>query len=103
MRISDWSSDVCSSDIGQNVKVPNQEFQEAGRDAKNRFIALWLYAETHNHHLPPDPAHPPSIEQQINDPTYWHPIQKNGFRYDLDLPERPRETRGGGKIGRAHV
>src|SRR3546814_118407 len=49
--------------IGQNVKVPNQEFQEAGRDAKNRFIALWLYAETHNHHLPPDPAHPPSIEQ----------------------------------------
>src|SRR3546814_12083016 len=62
--------------IGQNVKVPNQEFQEAGRDAKNRFIALWLYAETHNHHLPPDPAHPPSIEQQINDPTYWHPIQK---------------------------
>src|SRR3546814_7974950 len=100
MRISDWSSDVCSSDladlewlnrisagaplhIGQNVKVPNQEFQEAGRDAKNRFIALWLYAETHNHHLPPDPAHPPSIEQQINDPTYWHPIRSEEHTSEL--------------------
>ncbi|RIA35447.1 LysM domain-containing protein [Hephaestia caeni] len=80
--------------IGQKVKVPNQELLEAGRDAKNRFIALWLYAETHNHHLPPDPAHPPSIEQQINDPTYWHPVRKNGYRYDLDLAERPREIRG---------
>lgn len=65
-----------------------------GRDAKNRVVALWLYAETHGHRLPPDPAHPPSIEQQLNDPTYWHPIRKNGYRYDLDLEERPREIRG---------
>jgi LysM repeat protein len=80
--------------IGQNLMVPNQEFLEAGRDAKNRFVALWLYAETHNHHLPPDPAHPPSIEQQINDPAQWHSIKKNEYRFDRDLVERTREIRG---------
>ena len=80
--------------VGQKIKLPNQAYLDAGRDAKNRFAALDLYMQTHGGQLPPDAAHPPSIEAQINDPAQWHPVEKNGYRFDRDLAERTREVKG---------
>jgi hypothetical protein len=74
--------------------LPTQRYLDDSRDAKNRFIALDLYMETHGGKLPPDAAHPPSIEAQLNDSTQWHPLEKKGYRYELDLTERPREIKG---------
>lgn len=71
-----------------------QAFVDDGRDAKNRFIALDLYMQTHGGHLPPDAAHPPSIEAQINDPAQWRSVEKNGYQFDRDLAERTREVKG---------
>jgi hypothetical protein len=48
--------------------LPTQRYLDDGRDAKNRVIALDLYMETHGGKFPPDAAHPPSIEAQLNDP-----------------------------------
>src|SRR3546814_8194252 len=31
MRISDWSSDVCSSDLGQNIRLPIPDLTEERR------------------------------------------------------------------------
>lgn len=80
--------------IGQKLMLPTQRYLDDGRDAKNRFVALDLYMETHAGEMPPDAAHPPSIEAQLNDPRQWHPIGKNGYRYALDLTERTREIKG---------
>lgn len=80
--------------IGQKLKLPNQAYLDAGRDAKNRLEALDLYMETHGGKMPPDVAHPPSIESQINDPAQWHSVEKNGYRFDRDLAERTREVEG---------
>lgn len=30
----------------------------------------------------------------MDDPKQWHPIEKNGYRYELDLSERTRELKG---------
>jgi LysM repeat protein len=80
--------------IGQKLMLPTQRYLDDGRDAKNQFIALDLYMETHGGKMPPDAAHPPSIETQLDDPREWHPVEKNGYRYELDLGERTREIKG---------
>jgi len=85
--------------IGQELLLPTQRYLDDGRDAKNRFIALDLYMETHGGKLPPDAAHPPSIEAQLDNPKEWHPVEKNGYRYELDLSERTREIKGEVSIG----
>lgn len=80
--------------IGQKLMLPTQVYLDAGRDAKNRFVALDLYMETHGGKLPLDAAHPPSIDVQINNPAQWHVISKNGYRFVRDLAERTREIKG---------
>lgn len=80
--------------IGQKLMLPTQQYLDDGRDAKNRFVALDLYMETHGGKMPPDIAHPPSIEAQLDNPKEWHPIEKSGYRYELDLSERTREIKG---------
>ena len=34
--------------VGQQLKLPNQSYLDAGRDAKNKFLALSYFMETHN-------------------------------------------------------
>lgn len=59
--------------IGQKLKLPTQRYLDNGRDAKNRFIALELYRETHAGKLPPDAAIRPRSKLS------WT-IRSNGIR-----------------------
>lgn len=79
LRASDlaWLNGISESAplrIGQTLKIPNQSFLDAGRDAKNKFLALSYYIDTHAGHLPADPAHPPSLADQILGPSTWRRI-----------------------------
>jgi LysM repeat protein len=77
--------------IGQQLKVPNQAYLDAGRAAKNNFLALAYYIDTHGH-LPPDPSHAPRpTADAAHRPP---PINKNGYRYDFDSAIRTIDVRG---------
>ncbi len=73
--------------IGQQIKLPDQRFLDEGREAKNRFLALTYYMETHGGRLPPDVAHPPSLESQILD-SGWSKVTKNGYDFEIDVISR---------------
>jgi hypothetical protein len=79
--------------VGQRIKVPNQSYLDAGRDAKNKFMALAYYRQTHGGKSPPNPANPPSLESQILD-TNWRRETKNGYDFHIDVLSRPREISG---------
>lgn len=88
--------------IGRHLKVPHQQFLDAGRDAKNRFVALDLYMQTHGGHLPPNPAHPPSISDQVAH-NLDRPLRhesRNGYDYGIDVIGRTREVTGKLKLDR---
>src|SRR3546814_13808959 len=57
MRISDWSSDVCSSDLLRLAPLPPDLAMAAGREAKIRFTITHLEM-TERPPLPP--VHPPA-------------------------------------------
>ena len=76
--------------IGQPLKLPNQSYLEAGRSARNKFLALSHFVETHGGHLPPNVAKPPSIEDQI-EAEGVRTITANGYAFDLDVLDRPRQ------------
>lgn len=76
--------------IGQQIKLPHQAYLDAGRAAKNKFLALAYYMDTHGGKLPPDPANPPSLESQILD-TNWRKETKNGYDFHIDVIARPRK------------
>ncbi|MDI1296965.1 MAG: DNA/RNA non-specific endonuclease [bacterium] len=80
--------------VGQRIKLPHQAYLDAGRAAKNRFVALVHYRDTHGGKLPPDPANPPSIESQILDGN-WRRETKNGYDFHIDVIARNRRTHGG--------
>lgn len=80
--------------IGQTIKLPHQSFLDAGRDAKNKFLALSYYLDKHDGQLPPDPAHPPSLEDQIVGPATWRRTTKNGYTFAIDPLERTRQVVG---------
>lgn len=82
-----------SLQIGQRILLPNQQFLDAGRDARNRFLALAYYQQTHGGRLPPDPANPPSLESQILD-SNWRRETLNGYDFQIDVIDRPRITYG---------
>ncbi|MDP5277819.1 DNA/RNA non-specific endonuclease [Sphingomonas sp. DG1-23] len=75
--------------IGQQIKLPHQEFLDAGREAKNRFLALDYYRRTHGGRLPPDPANPPSLESQILDRD-WNQEIRSSYHYFIDQGSRFR-------------
>jgi len=79
--------------IGQQIKLPHQRFLDAGREAKNKFLALDYYMRTHGGRLPPDPANPPSLQSQIVD-TNWRQETRGTYSYWIDTIERPREAFG---------
>lgn len=80
--------------IGQRIKLPHQAYLDAGRAAKNKFLALAYYMDTHGGKSPPDPANPPSLESQILD-NNWRKETKNGYDFHIDVIARNRRTYGG--------
>ncbi|ASY43634.1 MAG: DNA/RNA non-specific endonuclease [Pseudomonadota bacterium] len=69
----------------------HQTYLDAGRAAKNKFLALAHYMDTHGGKSPPDPADPPSLESQILD-NNWRKETKNGYDFHIDVIARPREV-----------
>lgn len=78
--------------LGQRLMVPTQAYLDAGRAARRNFINLTFYRDTHDQRLPPDPAHAPSIETQLN--SDFRTIRENGYNFDVDLILRNRRTHG---------
>lgn len=72
--------------------LPNQSYLEAGRAARNSFMALNLYMQTHGGRFPPNPAKPPSIEAQVS--SIARTESRNGYDFRLDVLRRPREING---------
>ncbi|MDT8759092.1 DNA/RNA non-specific endonuclease [Sphingomonas psychrotolerans] len=69
--------------IGQRLKIPHQRYLDEGRDAKNKFLALGYYMQTHGGRLPPNPANPPSLESQILDHN-WRQEIRGSYNYYID-------------------
>ncbi|GBH31913.1 DNA/RNA non-specific endonuclease [Sphingobium xenophagum] len=69
----------------------HQTYLDAGRAAKNQFLALAHYMDTHGGKSPPDPADPPSLESQVLD-NNWRKETKNGYDFHIDVIARPREV-----------
>ena len=80
--------------IGQAIKLPTQESRDAARDAKNRFLALDYYMQTHGGRLPPNVAHPPSLQQQVFRKFGWREIKANDYMFAADESERTRYVDG---------
>jgi LysM repeat protein len=98
LRASDlaWLNDIAIDRpilIGQSLKLPTQSSLDAGREAKNRFLALSYYMDRHGGALPPNPARPPSLESQILD-YGWRRVSKNGYDFYIDAAGRTREVQG---------
>ncbi|MBB3981815.1 LysM repeat protein [Sphingobium fontiphilum] len=79
--------------VGQRIKLPHQAYLDAGRAARNRFLALAHYMDTHGGKFPPNVAHPPSLGSQILD-SNWKRKVKNGYAFDIDVIARNRRTFG---------
>jgi len=91
--------------IGQPIKLPHQRFLDAGREARNKFLALDYYMRTHGGRLPPDPANPPSLQSQILD-TNWRQEARGTYNFRIDIIERPRHAFGfiaEGKVKRSRT
>lgn len=84
--------------IGQRLMLPHQQFLDAGREARNRFLALAYYMDMHGGRLPPDPANPPSLESQVLDRD-WRRATSNGYDYQIDVLARPRRISGQLSLG----
>jgi LysM repeat protein len=78
--------------IGQRLKLPNQSYLDAGKEARDKFLALEFYRSTHGGRLPPDPANPPSIDVQI-EAAGVRTVTANNHDFDIDVLNRPRRIR----------
>jgi LysM repeat protein len=79
--------------IGQGIKLPHQQFLDAGKHARDTFLALAHYMEITGGKLPPNVARPPSIEMQI-EASGRREFQSNGYRYEVDVLLRTRHISG---------
>ena len=98
LRASDlaWLNDMHANQplrVGQQLKLPNQNYLDAGRTARQKLLGLAYYMDTHDRHLPPDVANPPSIETQI-EAQGVRSISKNGYGFDVDALSRTRHVAG---------
>ena len=79
--------------VGEEIKVPNQDFVDEGKRAYDTYNALRNYMQTHGGALPPDVAHPPSLVEQAYGPG--SKVEKaNGYTYDVDPESRTRLVYG---------
>ncbi|PZU58602.1 MAG: peptidoglycan-binding protein LysM [Sphingobium sp.] len=79
--------------VGQRIKLPHQAYLDAGRDAKNRFVALAHYMDRHGGTLPPNATKPPSLASQILE-SDWRKESRNGYDFHIDAIARPRRVFG---------
>ena len=78
---------------GQTIRLPTQAALDEVKRQADTANALGMYLDTHGGRLPPDPAHPPSLEEQGFGPG-THVVQRNGYSFVLDASERTREIKG---------
>jgi DNA/RNA non-specific endonuclease len=78
--------------IGQKLKLPNQSYLEAGRAARNNFLALASYRNAQAGRLPPNVAKAPSLLQQVN--TAVRTVKSNGYAFRLDGLLRTKNAEG---------
>ena len=97
MRVSDLAelngiSVTATLRPGQRLIVPNQAYLDAGRRAKNNFVNLAYYMETHGGRSPPNAARSPTIEEQLE--SERRSIVKNGYEFRIDGFQRSRRVGG---------
>jgi hypothetical protein len=78
--------------VGQMLMLPTQRSLDDAWDAQRKSLALLLYVNTHGGRLPPNPANPPSIEEQAG--ATYRRISANGYLYELDLADRFKRVTG---------
>lgn len=78
--------------VSQRIRLPTQRSLDDVRDARNKVMALALYMETHGGRMPPNPAKPPSVAEQIS--ATYRRISANGYLYELDLVDRFKRVTG---------
>jgi hypothetical protein len=78
--------------IGQRLKLPNQSYLDARKEARDKFLALQFYRDTHSGRLPPDPANPPAIDVQI-EAAGVRTVTANNYDFEIDVLNRPRRIR----------
>jgi LysM repeat protein len=83
--------------IGQRLRLPTQAYLEEGRAARANFLNLAFYMDTHGGKLPPDVAHVPSIQTQID--AELERVSINGYTYKIDLLRRFRGVNGDLQLG----
>src|SRR3546814_9332515 len=90
MRISDWSSDVCASDLLQERREPRPPVQDAARRSRRLRISNTQPASN-----TPDKAAPTSI-------TAADAVTMPSLRmtFSTERSEDPREVKGVGSQGR---
>jgi hypothetical protein len=79
--------------IGQEITLPHQQFLEAGKRARDNFLALAHYMDIAGGKLPPIMARPPSIEVQV-EASGRREFEANGYRYETDVLLRTRMVSG---------
>jgi LysM repeat protein len=96
-----WLNQLRSSDtlrVGQRIKVPQQRFLDAGRRARDNFLALAHYADITGGKLPPNAARAPSIADQV-EAAGVREINRNGYAYAIDSLQRTRRVSGEIRLG----
>lgn len=78
--------------IGQKLKLPNQSYLEAGRTARNNFLALASYRTAQGGRLPPNVAKVPSMLQQVS--ATLRTEKSNGYTFRLDGLLRTKNAEG---------
>lgn len=68
--------------VGQQIKLPHQAYLDAGKRARDKFMGLAYYLDTHGGRLPPNAANPPSIADQIA--ADHHGVERNGHVFTVD-------------------
>ena len=74
--------------VGQRLKLPHQSYLEAGRAAKNNFLAILNYRDTHGGKLPPNVAKAPPLKVQIAPSRSFKTIKANGYSFRIDKANR---------------
>lgn len=83
--------------VGKKLRLPTQAFLERGKAAWENFLNLQFYMRTHGGELPPDVAHVPTIQTQID--TELETVSRNGYTYKIDFLLRFRGVNGEPRLG----
>jgi LysM repeat protein len=79
--------------VGQSIRLPHQQFLDAGKRARDTFLALAAYMDATGGKLPPNVVRPPSIAAQV-EASGLREFRANGYRYEVDALLRTRHVSG---------